>query len=345
MKAVRKLALAGVLITSLGWAACPASGEEGAVEGEKKRGFKPGRLIGKLIPGGKDDAAPAGEAPPPVADDRIPPPVIPGAAMPPAAEAEKKPARGVLSGVTGAVGKLLPDGSRREARQEEPEARVGLIGRLRQGREAEADLPGPTPTPPPAIAVPVPMQQGRIADDTLSDQPNRPPKKVITIPIAPEAPPHAPEVSARGEAEPTAPPLVTEVESPPPPRPDPPVAMAPIPAPALAPVEPLPAPPAPSPAAPAAAPALAFPAGKEAPRTDEVGGAHFVTIRDGVEAKVKLPDGQEGVLKPGTVMRFDGKDAARVRARLANGAGIELELWQVRDATFEEAVKFIQSSE
>jgi hypothetical protein len=67
----------------------------------------------------------------------------------------------------------------------------------------------------------------------------------------------------------------------------------------------------------------------------QAGAAQFVALRDGI---------WEGGLKPRTVLRFlDRYTGDVVRARTAGGVEILLKTWQVRDATFDEAVNFMEA--
>ena len=70
--------------------------------------------------------------------------------------------------------------------------------------------------------------------------------------------------------------------------------------------------------------------------------AHFVTIKEGVAGVCRDSSGQGHSLASGTVMRYMGGDDKFIKVRLETGAEGSVETWQLRDATFEEAVDFLK---
>ncbi len=452
MKTVRTLT--GLLLLAL----MAGSPPTGARADEEKRGFKPGRFIGKLIPGGRDreetpsppstpgsgDAAVVVPSPenPVVAPipgpstimapgERIPPPPIPGATAPATnavpspfvtPEPEEKE-RGILGGVRGMVGKVIPSGRDGESATVAPPPSAasdddrGLIGRLRDRRGDE-----PVAIPPPMIIPrPVPEPAAPVANESLATA-----TRTLTIPTTRSGNPNAPLQREERPVDPVAQertgliePTVPTSSRPPTPEPltattqaevgrmalgEPPAAEAaqvvsepitpsvpvsqltPVPDPArpaegempVAAVPPPPIPPS-APAAsglvisdggggtapvsvaappPSAVSALtgqpAAPAAPEMPAVARVdtnpkdpatGGTHFVTVRDGVAGALRLADGRGLSVEGGTVLKFLSSGEGRIRVRLPDGSEADIEAWQVRDATFDEAVEFVKQSD
>ena len=101
-----------------------------------------------------------------------------------------------------------------------------------------------------------------------------------------------------------------------------------------------------APPAPVAAPpsVVVAPPSAESDAPQATGATHFVSVRDGVAGEVTTRDGQKVAVPSGTVMRFLEGDEKSVRIQLPNGTEAVVETWQVRDATFEEAVEFLKKS-
>lgn len=420
---------------------------------EEKRGFKPGRFIGKLIPGGKDreedgsattvpgsgDAAvvvplPDNPVVPPIPNpssimapgERIPPPPIPGAApmattttAAPSPFVTPEPAekeRGILGGVRGMVGKVIPGGRDEERATVAPPMEDnddrGLIGRLRDRRDGGSEtgvipppmiIPRPAPEPVPAADGPVASAPRTLTIPTArSGNPNAPLQReerpVDTVeqertasikPSMPTAGPAAPaplaattqaEVGRMALGEPPvseSPQVVSE-----PITPSVPVSqLTSVPETARPAVEQMPvvvAPPvsAGNPASPGlvisdGGGGVAAPVSVSAPQPSAVsaltgqpvapqtpvvarvdtqpedpatGGTHFVTVRDGVAGSLRLADGRALPAEAGMVLKFLSLGEGRVRVRLPDGAEADIEAWQVRDATFDEAVEFVKQS-
>lgn len=74
------------------------------------------------------------------------------------------------------------------------------------------------------------------------------------------------------------------------------------------------------------------------------GAVLFVTVRAGVSGILRLPGGGERPVPGGTVMRYLEGDERAASVQLPDGASGEMEVWQIRDASFEEAVRFYQSA-
>ena len=83
------------------------------------------------------------------------------------------------------------------------------------------------------------------------------------------------------------------------------------------------------------------PAAEAPPAT---GSTFFVAIRDGVKGAAKTADGQAVTIPAGTVMRWIEGDESVVTVQLDSGAQASIETWQVRDASFDEAVEFLKKS-
>lgn len=364
--------------------AAPDAGEEG----RNARGFKPGRWMGRLLPGGRDDGrsdpspadgAGGGSVAVPVRATPAEPPAGAGSAPtapegPEDRKAGERERRGILTGVVGAVGRILPDDL--GANEAPGEKRVGLLGKRRGRKESGTESPPPAPSesrpatavriseaappspvPAPAkrarvVTVPVIVPPGTDTDATAGATPQQeapdPPPGAATEPEPPGSR-GSPKPVARAEEPPDA-----ETSGPAPA--DPPAVARPGPRPAapLGPPAPAPAAGSPVPAASAGAAAGPPPAGAAtaadpvvrqagtAAAVEASDGRHFIAVRDGVEVSLPLPDGRKPVLRAGTVLRFLGRNETHARGRLPDGTAVELELWQVRDATFDEAVTYLQ---
>lgn len=167
----------------------------------------------------------------------------------------------------------------------------------------------------PEISPAVPSRPaGRSAVEALTGQPAEP----APAPAVPVAPPAAP-------ASAIAPPAVPSTPATP-----------------LAPAEPvaISVPPAMTPPASSGV-GSAAPAEKAPPAT---GSTFFVAIREGVNGSARTADGQAVAIPAGTVMRWIEGDESVVTVQLDSGAQASIETWQVRDASFDEAVEFLKKS-
>ncbi len=183
----------------------------------------------------------------------------------------------------------------------------------------------PSPTLPPAATSPEPVPSAsperRSAGLVISDQGGLAVNRRETPVAQPPAVPAAPAPASSPPAPAAKPSAVAALTGQPAAPPEPELVAAPRPVPA-------------SPTTTAGTPAPEPPTGS----------THFVSIRDGVDGSVRTADGRTVAVTAGTVMRWQGGDEKTVKVQLADGTVAVVETWQVRDATFDEAVEFLKKS-
>ena len=69
-----------------------------------------------------------------------------------------------------------------------------------------------------------------------------------------------------------------------------------------------------------------------------------MVVRDGVNGSVTGVSGGSAAVPAGTVMRYLDGNEKIIEVQLPNGASATIEAWQVRDATFDEAVEYLKTS-